>query len=210
MSNSEKWLGDGCKTCPVQNCQTMQYRSSTCAAQRAQYGVNEDPYSWGDKIRSESNEYIAAQLVNFFISGMESMAELAGVQIPNLHESTNKEKYVDIATEMLNAPYAGSQFLSAAKDGRAWTAPCKPGQIVYWVNSFLKEIKPVKILSVIIDINGIQQYDCFGSQGYSPICLKQDDLNKSWFIDKELAEKELEKRIKNPTPQPPVPKSGSI
>lgn len=105
MKNNEKLLGDGCKTCPVQQCQTMHYRGSTCAAQRAQCGVTEDPFSWGDKIRSETNEYIARQLFNFMVSGMQLMAEIAGIEMPDLYTKVNKEQYLEVVLKQLYSPY---------------------------------------------------------------------------------------------------------
>lgn len=33
--------GSGCKNCPVENCETMHYRGSTCAAQRAKLGLGD-------------------------------------------------------------------------------------------------------------------------------------------------------------------------
>lgn len=43
--------GSGCKNCPVNPCTTMQYRGSTCSAQRARYGLG-DPSTVGDKLRA--------------------------------------------------------------------------------------------------------------------------------------------------------------
>ena len=50
--------GSGCKTCPVQPCETMQYRGSTCAAQRANLGLG-DPKTIADEIRSMGDEEMA-------------------------------------------------------------------------------------------------------------------------------------------------------
>ena len=33
--------GSGCRNCPVVNCETMNYRGSTCAAQRAKLGLGD-------------------------------------------------------------------------------------------------------------------------------------------------------------------------
>ena len=38
--------GSGCKNCPVRPCETINYRGSTCAAQRAKYGLS-DPMTNG-------------------------------------------------------------------------------------------------------------------------------------------------------------------
>lgn len=99
------YKGDGCKSCPVENCQTMQYRGSTCAAQRAKCGVEADPFSWGDKIRSSDNEYIARQLYNFFVGGMKTMAECAGIDIPDIFDKESEDRYCTVVMKQLNAPY---------------------------------------------------------------------------------------------------------
>ena len=44
-------IGSGCINCPVKPCNTMRYRGSTCAAQRACYGLG-DPSTVGDKLRA--------------------------------------------------------------------------------------------------------------------------------------------------------------
>lgn len=50
--------GSGCKTCPVKNCETMNYRGSACAAQRAKLGLG-DPMTNGDRIRAMTDEELA-------------------------------------------------------------------------------------------------------------------------------------------------------
>lgn len=50
--------GSGCKNCPVNPCETMNYRGSTCAAQRAKFGLG-DPQTNADRIRAMSDEEIA-------------------------------------------------------------------------------------------------------------------------------------------------------
>lgn len=50
--------GSGCKNCPVKPCETVNYRGSTCAAQRARYGLG-DHMTKGDKIRAMSDEELA-------------------------------------------------------------------------------------------------------------------------------------------------------
>ena len=53
--------GSGCKTCPVINCETLNYRGSTCAAQRAKLGLG-DPMTFADKIRNMSDEELTAAI----------------------------------------------------------------------------------------------------------------------------------------------------
>ena len=48
-------IGSGCKTCPVNPCETLTYRGSTCAAQRAKHGLG-DPLTHADRIRAMSDE----------------------------------------------------------------------------------------------------------------------------------------------------------
>lgn len=52
-------IGSGCKTCPVNPCETLTYRGSTCAAQRAKHGLG-DPLTHADRIRAMSDEELAA------------------------------------------------------------------------------------------------------------------------------------------------------
>ena len=54
--------GSGCYNCPVKGC-TAEYRGSRCAALREQAGVDFDPMTNADKIRSMSDE----ELLDFMI-----------------------------------------------------------------------------------------------------------------------------------------------
>lgn len=56
--------GSGCKTCPVKPCQTMHYRGSTCAAQRAKHGLG-DPMTNADRIRAWNDHELAETIANF-------------------------------------------------------------------------------------------------------------------------------------------------
>lgn len=53
--------GIGCKNCPVNPCETMNYRGSTCAAQRSKFGLG-DPQTNADSIRAMSDEELAKWL----------------------------------------------------------------------------------------------------------------------------------------------------
>lgn len=48
----------GCKNCPVNPCEATKYRGSTCAAQRAKFGLG-DPQTNADRIRAMSDEELA-------------------------------------------------------------------------------------------------------------------------------------------------------
>lgn len=50
--------GSGCRNCPVKPCETMNYRGSTCSAQRAKFGLG-DPDTNADRIRSMTDEELA-------------------------------------------------------------------------------------------------------------------------------------------------------
>lgn len=51
-------IGSGCEKCPVKPCETLNYRGSTCSAQRARYGLG-DPQTNGDLIRAMNDEELA-------------------------------------------------------------------------------------------------------------------------------------------------------
>lgn len=57
MQNAECRVqnGGGCVGCPVNPCQTLTYRGSTCTAQRARFGLG-DPLTNADWIRAMSDE----------------------------------------------------------------------------------------------------------------------------------------------------------
>lgn len=54
--------GSGCKNCPVNPCETMNYRGSACAAQRAKFGLG-DPMTKADRIRAMTDEELANMVV---------------------------------------------------------------------------------------------------------------------------------------------------
>ena len=56
--------GSGCKNCPVKPCETMNYRGSTCAAQRAKLGLG-DPKTNADQIRAMSDEELEPTILAF-------------------------------------------------------------------------------------------------------------------------------------------------
>ena len=68
--------GSGCKNCPVNHCETMNYRGSTCAAQRAKFGLG-DPKTNADRIRAMSDEELAWELMTW---RLETDAKHQGVE----------------------------------------------------------------------------------------------------------------------------------
>lgn len=50
--------GSGCKNCPVKSCETMNYRGSVCAAQRARFGLG-DPKTHYDNIQNMSEDELS-------------------------------------------------------------------------------------------------------------------------------------------------------
>ena len=67
--------GSGCKNCPVNPCETMNYRGSTCAAQRAKFGLG-DPQTNADRIRAMSDEEMAEFLYTEFLDGEGSKSHI--------------------------------------------------------------------------------------------------------------------------------------
>ena len=59
-------IGSGCKTRPVNPCETLTYRGSTCAAQRAKHGLG-DPLTHADRIRAMSDEELERFIRNIAI-----------------------------------------------------------------------------------------------------------------------------------------------
>ena len=73
--------GSGCKSCPVKPCETMNYRGSACAAQRAKFGLG-DPMTNADRIRAMSDEELAKLLLNACIGskcGEQPMNEYGSI-----------------------------------------------------------------------------------------------------------------------------------
>lgn len=84
--------GSGCINCPVKPCNTMMYRGSTCAAQRACYGLG-DPSTVGDKIRAmfATDEGIAELFLALDVSRAEEFT---------LHYCDGKNNCIDEAGEI--------------------------------------------------------------------------------------------------------------
>ena len=72
--------GSGCKNCPVKPCETMNYRGSACAAQRAKFGLG-DPKTNADRIRAMTDEELADMFAQFEFSIAKEVCAIFGVDI---------------------------------------------------------------------------------------------------------------------------------
>lgn len=59
--------GEGCKTCPVKNCDTMVYRGSRCAALRHQAGIYSDPRTNFEAFKEMSSRMTVDQMAKFIL-----------------------------------------------------------------------------------------------------------------------------------------------
>lgn len=85
--------GSGCKNCPVKPCETMNYRGSTCAAQRAKLGLG-DPKTNADHIRAMSDEELADWISRTQVSNVAEAFEVIGYvweKPDNLKDGVKKE-----------------------------------------------------------------------------------------------------------------------
>lgn len=65
--NSPKFLGEGCKTCPVKNCDTTVYRGSRCAFLRDSAGVYRDPTTNLEALKKVIAGMTAQQMAEFIV-----------------------------------------------------------------------------------------------------------------------------------------------
>lgn len=93
--------GSGCKNCPVKQCETLNYRGSTCAAQRAEYGLG-DPMTIADRIRAKDDEELAKEFEGFYVAGLELAS---GQKIP---EET-REVLLQVLLEQIQKPAEGEK-----------------------------------------------------------------------------------------------------
>ena len=77
--------------------------------------------------------------------------------------------------------------------------PCKPGDIVFYMNRYRRNVWPMKIISVEINSQGINEYGCWCDvpESYTPICFKPIAIGKTVFFTQEEAEAELARRTAN-------------
>ena len=84
------YYGSGCINCPVKPCNTVYYRGSTCAAQRAKFGLG-DPLTNADRIRAMSDEELAEFLCSVYDDEDEFGKFINGYVIPCYSEDSIKE-----------------------------------------------------------------------------------------------------------------------
>ena len=70
--------GSGCRTCPVIPCETMNYRGSTCSAQRAKFGLG-DPTTNADRVRAMTDEELAVFFANHDVEQNRLRLESNGI-----------------------------------------------------------------------------------------------------------------------------------
>lgn len=59
--------GEGCKVCPVKNCDTMSYRGSRCAALRHEAGVYRDPRTNFEVFKEMVTKMTADQMAKLIV-----------------------------------------------------------------------------------------------------------------------------------------------
>lgn len=82
--------GSGCKDCPVIPCETMNYRGSTCSAQRAKFGLG-DPLTNADRIRAMSVDELALFLVSHNFEQNRQLLESNGIILTATQLSVMRE-----------------------------------------------------------------------------------------------------------------------
>lgn len=71
-----RYVGGGCRTCPVENCETWTYRGRICASQRWRYGITNDPQTKAEKLGIEIKYMTDEELYKFlkeYIKSFERM-----------------------------------------------------------------------------------------------------------------------------------------
>lgn len=71
-------MGSGCTNCPVRPCGTMNYRGSTCTAQRAKYGLG-DPLTNAERIRAMNDDELAAFWASRYVEQNRLLLESYGI-----------------------------------------------------------------------------------------------------------------------------------
>ena len=59
--------GEGCKTCPVKNCDTLAYRGSRCASLRHQAGAYRDPRTNFEALKEVFSKMTSGQMAEFIV-----------------------------------------------------------------------------------------------------------------------------------------------
>lgn len=73
--------------------------------------------------------------------------------------------------------------------------PCKPGDIVFYMNRYRRKVWPMKIITVEINSQGINEYGCWCGvpESYTPVCFPPIAIGETVFFTQEEAEAALEK-----------------
>ena len=79
--------GCGCKNCPVKPFETMNYRGSACAAQRAKFGLG-DPMTNTDRIRAMTDDELNDLFREIYNAGIEDAVAYEWGQRTNSFEWT--------------------------------------------------------------------------------------------------------------------------
>lgn len=84
---------------------------------------------------------------------------------------------------------------TTAEPVEAVVLPCKPGDIVYYMNRYRRKVWPMKITSVEINSQGINEYGCWCDvpESYTPICFQPIAIGKTVFFTQEEAKAALTK-----------------
>ena len=94
--------GSGCKNCPVKPCETINYRGSTCSAQRAKYGLG-DPMTNGDRIRAMSDEELAVWMTSIRLDILNELCKKFDVEIempvPTVKNTAEVREWLQQPTE---------------------------------------------------------------------------------------------------------------
>lgn len=93
----------------------------------------------------------------------------------------------------------GANCIFFADSSRMVELPCKPGDIVFYMNRYRRNVWPMKIISVEINSHGIDEYGCWCDvpESYTPIYFKPIAIGKTVFFTQEEAEAELARRTAN-------------
>lgn len=93
----------------------------------------------------------------------------------------------------------GANCIFFVDSSRMVELPCKPGDIVFYMNRYRRNVWPMKIISVEINSQGIDEYGCWCDvpESYTPICFKPIAIGKTVFFTQEEAEAELARRTAN-------------
>ena len=95
--------------------------------------------------------------------------------------------------------HGGANCIFFIDSSRIAEMHCKPGDIVFYMNRYRRNVWPMKIISVEINSQGINEYGCWCDvpESYTPICFKPIAIGKTVFFTQEEAKAELARRTAN-------------